>query len=169
MKYQIRPAEISDARGINALRRMPGVMENILGIPSEPLKRSEEYLAGIDSNNHQFVAVIKNDDGTDLVIGTAGLNVSPRPRNRHTATIGIMVHKDYQEKQVGTALMQAVLDVADNWLMLVRVELTVFVDNERAIHLYEKLGFEKEGIVRKAAIRNGEYTDEYLMSRIRNA
>ena len=103
------------------------------------------------------------------MIGTAGLNVSPRPRNRHTATIGIMVHKDYQEKQVGTALMQAVLDVADNWLMLVRVELTVFVDNERAIHLYEKLGFEKEGVVRKAAIRNGEYTDEYLMSRIRNA
>ena len=50
MKYQIRPAEISDARGINALRRMPGVMENILGIPSEPLKRSEEYLAGIASN-----------------------------------------------------------------------------------------------------------------------
>ncbi|MEG0754433.1 MAG: GNAT family N-acetyltransferase, partial [Angelakisella sp.] len=80
--------------------------------------------------------------------------------------IGIMVHKDYQNAGVGTALMKALLDVADNWLMLVRVELTVFADNERAIHLYEKLGFEKEGLRRMAAIRNGEYADEFAMARI---
>ncbi|MFA0815753.1 MAG: GNAT family N-acetyltransferase [Anaerofustis sp.] len=168
MEYQIRPIEFADARGINALRRMPGVMENILGIPSEPIKKNEEFLSKLDPNSHQFVAVIKQIDGSDLVIGTAGLHVSPNPRNRHTATVGIMVHKDYQEMGVGSALMKAVLDVADNWLMLVRVELSVFADNERAIHVYEKLGFEKEGIARKAAIRNGEYADEYIMARIRN-
>jgi len=72
---------------------------------------------------------------------------------------------------VGTALMKALLDIADNWLMLVRVELTVFEDNERAIHLYEKLGFEKEGLMRLAAIslaaiRNGKYENQYIMARI---
>ena len=36
--------------------------------------------------------------------------------------------------------------------MPVRVELTVYSDNERAIHLYEKYGFVKEGVKRRAAI-----------------
>ena len=62
---------------------------------------------------------------------------------------------------------KTVLDLADNWLMLVRLELTVFADNERAVHLYESLGFEREGIRRKAAVRNGVYMDEIAMARIR--
>lgn len=76
------------------------------------------------------------------------------------------MHKNYQNKGVGSALMKALLDIADNWLMLVRVELTVFADNERAIRLYEKFGFEKEGVKRLAGIRNGRYVDELLMARI---
>ena len=52
--------------------------------------------------------------------------------------------------------------------MLVRVELTVYADNERAIHLYEKYGFVKEGVKRKAAISCGQYKDEILMARIKD-
>jgi putative acetyltransferase len=169
MDFIIRPICVADSKGINALRRMPGVFENILGIPSERVKRNEDYIAGLDGNSHQFVAVLHEPSGSELIIGTAGLTVFANPRLRHSAGVGIMVHKDYQNQGVGTQLMNAILDVADNWLMLVRVELTVFTDNIRAIHVYEKLGFEKEGIRRKAAIRNGEYTDELVMARIRNA
>ncbi|MEG0942683.1 MAG: GNAT family N-acetyltransferase [Angelakisella sp.] len=166
MDFIIRPIAIGDARGVNNLRRMPGVFENILGIPSERLKRSEDFIEHMETNSHQFVAVCKDENGTEIIIGTAGLVVSANHRLRHSGGIGIMVHKDYQNAGVGTALMKALLDVADNWLMLVRVELTVFADNERAIHLYEKLGFEKEGLRRMAAIRNGEYADEFAMARI---
>ena len=86
---------------------------------------------------------------------------------RHGATLGILVHTDYQDQGVGTALMKTLLDLADNWLMLVRVELEVFADNERAIHLYEKFGFEKEGLMRMSAVRGGTYMDEYKMARLR--
>ena len=48
-----------------------------------------------------------------------------------------------------------------------RVELEVYADNERAIHLYEKLGFEQEGLLRMTTVRNGRYVDEYKMARIR--
>ncbi len=41
--------------------------------------------------------------------------------------------------------MSEILDLADTWLMLVRIELGVFTDNEKAIKLYEKFGFEIEG------------------------
>lgn len=52
-----------------------------------------------------------------------------------------MVRRDFQNQGIGRAMLEKVLDLADNWLMLVRLELTVFADNERAVHLYESLGF----------------------------
>ena len=77
------------------------------------------------------------------------------------------VHDDFQGRGVGTALMKAALDLADNWLNLKRVELTVFTDNARAVYLYEKLGFAVEGTHRAHAFRNGEYVDSYSMARIK--
>jgi putative acetyltransferase len=61
--------------------------------------------------------------------------------------------------------MEAILDIADNWLKLKRVELCVFTDNQSAISLYKKMGFVVEGTKKFAAIRDGSYIDEYLMAR----
>lgn len=166
MRYEIRAVEIKDAKGINALRRMEGVFENILGIPSEKLKRNEDYILNLGVNDHQFVAVATDENGQEVVIGSASLNVYPQPRRNHSGSVGIMIHKDYQNMGVGTALIKTLLDIADNWLMLVRVELTVFADNDSAIHIYEKCGFVKEGLKRCAAIRSGKYEDEFIMARI---
>jgi putative acetyltransferase len=80
----------------------------------------------------------------------------------------MMVHKDYQGQGIGKKLLETLLDIADNWLMLVRVELDVYTDNERAINLYKKYGFEPEGIQRKSAIRNGKYIDALMMARLKS-
>ena len=122
----------------------------------------------MDNNTHQFVVIMTDESGSEKVIGTAGLSVFANNRLRHSASIGIVVHRDYQGNGVGRRLMEALLDIADNWLMLVRVELSVFIDNQKAIGLYKKLGFEIEGTKRKAGIRGGLYVDEYIMARIRN-
>jgi len=167
MEFYIRPIKVEDAHGINELRRMEGVFENILGIPSERVKRNEDYIVNMDEDTHNFVAVTKDDNGNELIIGNAGLSVFSNPRTRHCAGVGMMVHKDYQGMGVGTKLLQSLLDIADNWLMLVRVELSVFIDNERAIALYKKFGFVIEGTKTKAGIRNGAYIDEYIMARVR--
>lgn len=169
MDFYIRPVEPGDARGINQLRRMPGVFENLLAIPSERVSRSEEYLARLDGNTHQFVAVTEIRPGEEIIIGDAVLNVYASPRMRHSASIGIMVHKDYQNMGVGSALMKTLIDLADNWLMLVRVELEVYEDNERAIHLYEKFGFVKEGVKKMAVIKGGRYINGIMMARINPA
>lgn len=165
MDFLIRPVKLEDAAQINAIRRMPGVFENILGIPSEREQRTEDFIANLGPDNHEFVAVTETPQGVK-VIGMAGLSVNASPRLRHSGSVGIMVSKDYQNQGVGTLLMKSLLDLADNWLLLVRVELGVYTDNERAIHLYKKMGFEEEGIRRKAAIRNGTYADEIIMARI---
>ena len=77
------------------------------------------------------------------------------------------VRDDWQGKGVGTALMEAALDLADNWLNLMRIELHVYVDNAGGIALYEKFGFEVEGTHRRFAFRDGEYVDAYSMARLK--
>jgi len=79
----------------------------------------------------------------------------------------MMVRDDWQGKGIGKAMMQAVIDLADKWLNLARIELTVFTDNEPAIALYRKFGFEIEGALRKFAFRDGEFVDAYAMARVR--
>ena len=121
MNYTIRPIGPEDAEGAAALRRMPGVFENTLGLPSYRTADSEAFIAGLGPDDHNFVAVL--DDGT--VIGCAGLTVCSNPRMRHVGAVGLFVHADYQGRGVGTTLMETLLDLADHWLMLVRVELSI--------------------------------------------
>ena len=168
MKFSIRPIRLSDAEGIAALRSQPEIAEYTLSLPSTRIERTEEFRKGLDANSHIFVAVTTLPGGSEKVIGMAGLTAEKNPRMRHCGGIGIMVDKDCWGMGVGSALMEKLLDMADNWLMLVRVELTVYSDNERAIHLYEKYGFVKEGIKRKAAISRGQYKDEIIMARIKD-
>ena len=77
------------------------------------------------------------------------------------------VHDDYHNQGIGSKMMKAILDLADNWLNLKRLELEVYIDNTGAIHLYEKYGFVIEGTLRKFAFRDGDYVDAYVMGRVR--
>ena len=163
MNYTIRPAGPEDAAGITALRRMPGVFEQAASLPSDRSRRMEELLRQPGQNRHFLVAV--SPDNT--VLGLVMLTVESNPRRRHSGGLGIMVRTDCQGQGIGTALMKTVLELADNWLMLVRVELEVFADNQRAIHLYEKFGFEKEALLRMSVVRDGQYWDNYKMARLR--
>ncbi len=79
------------------------------------------------------------------------------------------VRDDWQGQGVGSALMQAALDLADNWLNLTRVELTVYTDNAAAIALYTKFGFEIEGTHRAFALRDGVFVDAHAMARLHPA
>lgn len=68
---------------------------------------------------------------------------------------------------MGSKLLAAALDVADNWMNLHRVELTVYADNEAAHNLYRKFGFEVEGCLRDYALRDGVFVDTLSMARLR--
>ena len=166
-EYVIRPVKVEDAEAINEIRRMEGVRENILSIISERAANSENFIKGQTENDHLLVAEVE-ENGIKKVVGVVGMHVNRNPRLRHSASIGIMVHTDYQGKGIGTALLKKVIDLADNWLMLVRLELGVFVENDRAVKLYQSLGFQIEGVKKYAAIRNGKYADEYIMARYKN-
>jgi len=77
------------------------------------------------------------------------------------------VHDQWQGKGIGTALLKAAVELADRWLNLSRLELTAFVDNDVALRLYKKFGFEIEGLLRRYAFRDGSYVDAYTLARLR--
>ncbi len=162
MEITRRTADPSDAEAILKCYTAPLAARNTLQIPYRSLESVREQLTKSGEGDHLLVAEIEGE-----VVGVIGLHTSSRPRVNHKAEVGMMVRDDWKGKGVGAALMQAVIELADKWLNLTRIELTVFTDNESAIALYRKFGFEIEGTLRKYAFRDGEFVDAFAMARIR--
>jgi putative acetyltransferase len=158
----IRPVHIDDADEIVALRRREAVARFIYAMPSDRVESTRRYIAGLGPDNHSFVAEL---DGR--VVGMAGLHVRAG-KERHSAHVGLLVHDDVHGRGIGRALMERLLDLADRWLGLTRVDLTVRHDNQKAQQLYLKLGFVLEGTQRKAAFVDGEFHDVLMMARLRD-
>jgi L-phenylalanine/L-methionine N-acetyltransferase len=140
--------------------------ESFAGTLQTPFPSKEVWrkrLAELPEGDFMLVACA---DGR--IVGNAGLNFTGKsPRRAHAMHLGMTVHKDFQGKGVGTALMQALVDLADKWLNVFRLELTVYTDNERAIALYRKFGFEIEGTHKAYGLRAGQYVDTYSMARVK--
>jgi len=162
MEIAVRRAEPSDAEAIWKCYTAPLAVRNTLQMPYRSLESVREQLTKCGEGDHILVAAID-----DEVVGVIGLHTSSRPRVNHRGEIGMMVRDDWHGKGVDTAMMRAVIDLADKWLNLARIELTVFTDNESVIALYRKFGFEIEGTHRKYAFRDGDFVDAYAMARIK--
>ncbi len=161
----IRAARPDDWEAVYLAREEPGVRYNLLAVPyTNPVTFRERFQSQRDGH-YAVVAEAIYPDGRYLIAGEAGLHRNELDQ-AHKAGLGIHVATAYQGMGVGTALMRGLLDLADNWLNLHRVELEVFSDNERGIALYKKMGFEIEATMRRYAYRDGAYTDACKMGRI---
>lgn len=82
----------------------------------------------------------------------------------HTTGLGITILKEWRGKGIGTALMQHIVDWARANPVIKRVELEVFTTNPRAAKLYERFGFEAEGVKRQVYFKDGEFVDSVMMA-----
>lgn len=94
------------------------------------------------------------------------MEVFSNPRRKHVSNIGMAVSEEHQKCGVGSKLLEAMLDLAINWLAVRRVELEVYTDNEQAVELYKKFGFNIEGTALQYAFKNGVYADVHLMAKV---
>ncbi|MCH8530904.1 MAG: GNAT family N-acetyltransferase [Saccharospirillum sp.] len=161
MEIKIRRAEPTDAIAIKEIYECPNAYSNTLQLPYPSVEMWEKRFANIPEDVYAYVALL---DG--VIVGNIGFKVFVNPRRRHVATFGMGVKDLAQGKGVGKALLSTVCDLADNWLNLKRIELTVYTDNESAIALYKQSGFIIEGESKAYAYRNGDYVDAYHMARI---
>ena len=157
---EIRPVEDADVPAIWRIARQPGVIETTMTLPSERLERRRSRIEAMGDADHLLVAARAGE-----VLGWGGLHVGAG-RRRHAADLGIGIATAHQGQGVGTALLEALLDLADGWLGLRRVELTVLTGNDRARRLYERAGFEVEGRLRGSVVAYGALADVWVMGRL---
>ena len=162
MNIVVRHAGPEDYRDLQRIYSRRRAVAGTLQLPLQSEEKLRKRLSEMPEGTHHLVACVDGE-----VVGELGLGVSTNPRTRHTGNIGMAVHDDWQGKGIGTALMEAALDLADNWLNLTRIELSVYVDNAAGLALYEKFAFEVEGTHRRFAFRDGEYVDAYSMARLK--
>ncbi|MEJ5229982.1 MAG: GNAT family N-acetyltransferase [Pseudothermotoga sp.] len=98
------------------------------------------------------------------IVGMITLYGSNRRRIMHKGELGITVRKDFWGKGIGSSLMDKCLTIAKQ-RDFKKIQLEVMANNERAIQLYKKFGFEVEGIMKKAVYVDGEYIDLVMMGK----
>lgn len=156
----IRAARPHDAEAIAELVNLPGFRWDTMRLPHHS---PEEVRGWMDKAAPGDVALVAALDGR--VVGQAGLHRFPG-RRAHAAGIGMGVHDAWTGRGIGAALLAALVDMADRWLGLRRLELTVYTDNAPAIVLYRRFGFEVEGTHSAFALRDGRYADAHAMARL---
>ncbi|MFK0275781.1 GNAT family N-acetyltransferase [Ensifer sp. NPDC090286] len=157
----IRAARAVDFEAISALMSQPGIRSGTLRQPFSNPEQTRKWLETLSDDSIVIVA-----ERAGRILGLAGLHRS-KGRRHHSAALGISVDDNHRGEGIGKSLLTALIDAADNWLGISRIELTVFTDNEPAIALYRKAGFEMEGTHRAYALRHGVLADVFAMARIR--
>ncbi len=108
-------------------------------------KKRIQFLAEIDKN-------IAANIGINRLYG----------KSMHVGELGIFIKKLYRDKGIGEFMVQQGLKYAHK-AGIKMVKLSVFANNDRAIHLYKKLGFKKVGLLKGALKDKGKYFDEIIM------
>ncbi len=98
----------------------------------------------------------------DQIVASLSLNGHDQTRLRHVMHLGMSVKQIHWGKGIGTALLEAAFEYAES-KGVTKLNLEVRTDNERAFHLYKKMGFEVEGTNRHAMLVNDIYVDTYYM------
>ena len=164
--FVVRPAEPGDAESLvrlaEAVSAEPGGWLITTDGEWRSVGEERRYLKAVRRYPHAAVFVAeRSHDGR--LIGRLSLARDTHPASSHVADLGLMVAADARRQGVGWALLEAAVQWARG-AGIRKLELHVFPWNEPAILLYEKFGFEREGL-RKAHYRRGADTvDAVLMA-----
>lgn len=160
--WTLRDARPTDARALAALfaavRREGRYLITPPSVASDP---SEAFFLGELIRSDRNLVLVAEADG--IVVGNILVTVDSSTISAHVGTLAICIADGWRDVGIGSVLVAAALDWAAE-RELRKVALGVFPDNERAIAVYERAGFQREG-VRRMQYRSGdEFRDEVLMA-----
>ena len=133
--------------------------------PGERIKNIARIESLIENSveGEDFLLVAEEND---KIVGYISAQKGGLNRIAHSAYIVVGILQNYRGKGIGTEFFKQL----DNWAeekKITRLELTVICENEVAKNLYEKSGFEIEGVKRKSVLVDGIYLDEFYMAKIK--
>ncbi len=158
----IRPVLPADAAAIYAIAANHQVARFMEQLPGLEYSQIDDWLSESEEGQYRFAAEFGGS-----VTGLGWLQCRSRPRISHIGDLKLIVHPNHWGQGMGTSLARTLLDLADNWLNLKRVELDVNTDNPGGFQLYEKFDFAIEGVKRFHTYGDSRWGDSYFMARIR--
>ena len=162
--FFVRAARPSDARSFLECYRQ--VMEEGPYIRTEELRHRPRWWVKRfrRSWTDDEANLVATDPATGRVIGSLGVSREEHPVNRHVASLGMMVMKEWRTRGVGSALMTEALRWAEQ-MGVEKLALSVYPDNAPARALYVKFGFVEEGRMTGHSKKAIGYRDEIVMGR----
>lgn len=159
----IRQAELKDVISMGAAER--DIAQEPGFFCSQPNELSDKSIADLivsfEKNKNGIYLVAENNNE---IIGHAFLEISPLRNLQHTAELNIIVHNGWQNKHVGTKLLERLVEWA-KVSGLEQIQLYVRATNHPAIFLYKKFGFEEVARLKnKLKINDDFYIDDIFMT-----
>jgi diamine N-acetyltransferase len=165
-KIYFRPIETENAKFLSKGENNPIVRESLfLALPvslTNEQEKIEQYIKSKDA----IVLIIVEKETNQPVGQTAFFRIDYISR----AAIFYLAILDpaYWSKGFGSEATKLMVDYAFKMLNLNRIQLHVCAENIAAIKIYERVGFIKEGVLRQAMFRNGNYVDFWVMGILKN-
>lgn len=162
----LRKFDEADVPALYTFRNDPEVASGLVGTShGYSMKDLASWVEAHRNRSDEVLWAIANE-AYNACIGHVGLyRIDHRVRK---AEFAILLGRGDQGKGMGRKLSKWVVDYGFKQLNLNRVSLTVLPSNNRALSLYESLGFQREGVLRADQYRDGEYLDVVLMSLLRD-
>ena len=126
-------------------------------------ERVENWTSNIDYDRALPILGLVEEKARNRIVASATLNFYSDPVFKHKAGFGITVHDDYQNRGLGTALTEYMLEIVKG-KGIRKAFLRVLTENEKAVHVYGKCGFKIEARLREEHFVDGKYYDDYVMS-----
>lgn len=164
MEIEYSEASVNDAQNlIDYLNKVAGETNNLTFGENEcTLNEVQEMqlLQEIHEDPNSVMIVAKDND---KIVGVASLTGNKKARVKHRANLGVSVLKEYWSNGIGNNLVAALIGYALESDIEI-IDLEVVTENEKAIALYEKFGFETIGTYENFMKIDDQYLDAYLMN-----
>lgn len=163
MNYIIREADIEDAENvIEYIKIVSDETDFLISDSSErnfTVKKEKEFLQNIQSSILEKIFLFEIEN---KIVGMCSIEGINKIRIKHRVDLAITVLKNYWGNKIGEKLIDYAIQYCKS-NCIKKIELTVRIDNERALKLYKKFGFEIEGEIKNFIYLNGNYYNCYYM------
>ncbi len=160
----IREALVEDAQAIiEFIKAIGDESDNLTFSGSEfitTIAEEEEILKDhADKENQIFVIAFIDGE----IVGQLNARASHKPRLKHACEFGISTRKDHWSKGIATEVLTYLIEWAQSNSVIRKINLRANVSNKKAIALYERMGFEHEGLHKRDFYLHGEFQDAVSM------
>lgn len=167
IEVTVREASKNDARSIIDFYNIVGGETNFLSFGENGFKRDVvEYEKFLAASKEELNSIILLVTLNDQIISIASIHSNQAERKKHIGTLGIVIKKEYWGLKLGRFLMEYLIDWAKLNNITRKIQLASNEENQKAISLYKKLGFEIEGIIKEDTFIDGRYNNTVLMGLI---